>query len=388
MAKFNADELNAPKWMDEKFFEDVLKKYEKTDNISVTEIKLSPASAQGDHYASIMFRCAVTYDTNKSKGNTKSLIIKTMPEIDGFKKDFLAESHIFETEIPMYAETIPKFHAELKKIDDDTVLGLEPLYHSLEPRKIIVFEDICPKGYEVLRNRKITMEETKAAYLKLAKWHAVSYKLAAEGDTSITNYEESFLNFKDVEQMPFLSSGLENFIDKLQTVEDLKQYVPKLQGIKKDLIKSCISSGKSYRQKGSEGIFVLCHGDFHRKNMMFKKSSSGKFEDVMLLDFQISYFGPAILDVLYGMYVLADRDVRLNHYDELIHFYSSNFIETLKKLKFQGNIPKISDFFIEILHHRHWGKLYLTFLYFIVKINGFFRNAFIYLILTNLVCNG
>ncbi|XP_055857103.1 uncharacterized protein LOC129919981 [Episyrphus balteatus] len=354
MSKFNEDELHPPSWMDEKFFTEVLKKCEKSDKISVKEVKISPASAQGDHYASVMFRGAVTYDTPKSKGISKSLIIKTMPELEGTKKDMLGESYIFETEIAMYSETIPKLEAELRKIGDQTVLQAGVLYHSLEPRKVIIFEDICPKGYQVLRDRHCNMDEVKLAFLKLAKWHAVSYKLAAEGDTSVTGYKESFLAFKDIEEMPFMTQGIENFINKINTIDDLKQYVPKLRAIQKDVLKRSINSTKIAQQKGSEGVFVLCHGDFHRKNMMFKHFSDGKIEDVMLIDFQVSYYGPAVLDVLYGMYMLVDENMRLNCYDEIIHYYSSNFIDTLKKLKFQGEIPKISDFFIDVLRHRHW----------------------------------
>ncbi|XP_055915093.1 uncharacterized protein LOC129948211 [Eupeodes corollae] len=354
MSKFNADELHAPSWMNEEFFTEVLRKCEKTDKISVKEIKISPASAQGDHYASVMFRGVIIYDTPKSKENSKSLIIKTMPESDGHKKDMLGESYIFETEISMYSETIPKFEAELRKIGDKTVLGANLLYYSLEPRKVIIFEDICPKGYTVLRDRQCTMEEVKASLLKLAKWHAVSYKLASEGDTSVTGYKESFLAFKGAEEMPIFTTGMENFINKLETVDDLKHFVPQLRAIKKDVLKRSINSARSGQEKGLEGIFVLCHGDFHRKNLMFKHSSNGELEDVLLIDFQVCNYGPAVLDIIYIMYMLISEDMRTNHYDEIIYFYCSSFIECLKKLKFQGQIPKISDFFIDILRHKHF----------------------------------
>jgi len=43
-----------------------------------------------------------------------------------------------------------------------------------------VFEDLVPEGYAVMRNRSITLEEAKAAYSKLAKMQAVSYKILKE----------------------------------------------------------------------------------------------------------------------------------------------------------------------------------------------------------------
>ena len=70
-----------------------------------------------------MFRATVDYDTNKSKNQSKSMIVKIAPETDGHKKDLLSETFVFETEIGMYSETIPKFEEELRKVGDETALG-------------------------------------------------------------------------------------------------------------------------------------------------------------------------------------------------------------------------------------------------------------------------
>ncbi|XP_055902483.1 uncharacterized protein LOC129938769 [Eupeodes corollae] len=351
---YNKDELEAPGWLNKPFFEGVLKKCENTDVIVVNDIKMSPATAKGDHYASVMFRATLNYDSKTAKGLTKSLIIKTMPQVEGHKMDFLKESYIFETEIAMYSKTIPMFEAELRKIGDNTILGAKALYHSLTPQKCIIFEDIVPLGYQTLSTRTADMEQSKSALLKLAKWHAVSYKLAAEGDTSLTDYKHGIFSLKEFETSTFVQNGMKQFIAKCETIEELKQYVPKLQALEKDLLKRCHQSFESYFQPNAKGIFVLCHGDFHSKNMMFKKNSKGENEDVMLVDFQLCYFGPAILDIIYGLYTILTGDVRKNHLEEIIHYYSSNFIETLHKLNFKGSFPKISEFFIELLRHSHF----------------------------------
>ena len=61
------------------------------------------------------------------------------------------------------------------------------------------------------------------------------------------------------------------------------------------------------------------------------------------------------MDLLYGMYLMVDNDFRANNFDEIIYHYSTIFIDTLKKLKFQGKIPQVFEFFIDILRHRHMG---------------------------------
>lgn len=351
---FNQDELEAPEWMNKQFFEKVLKNCENTDTIMVKDVTISPATAKGDHYASVMFRCKITYDSKEGKGLKKSCIIKAMPQVEGQKMDMLKESYIFETEINMYAKMIPKMEAELRKIGDQTILGAKVLFHSLTPQKCIIFEDIVPLGYEVLKERAANLTDSKVAFLKLAKWHAVSYKLAAEGDKSVKEYEHDLFSIKDFDKSPFVANGITDFTNKCETDDELKQYVPKLRAIESDLLDRCRESFSTYRRGNSDGVFVLCHGDFHSRNMMFKKNKEGKTEDVILVDFQICYYGPAILDVLYGFYMLVNKDVRTNHHDELIYYYCSNFIDTLKKCNFQGKIPKISDFYIDILRHTRW----------------------------------
>lgn len=176
---FNKDELVAPTWMNAEFFRKVLSDYEQAPELNVLNVEMSPASGKGDHFASIMFRGKVSYSTNKGKFS-KSLIIKTMPEVDGFKKDFLKDSYIFQTEIGMYTKVLPHFESILREAGDDTKLCVQCIYHSLEPRQVMIFDDLVPQGYEVVRNRYGTNEELKAGFLKLAKMQAVSYKILKE----------------------------------------------------------------------------------------------------------------------------------------------------------------------------------------------------------------
>lgn len=85
---------------------------------------LSPASIKGDHYASIMFRCKVCYSVG-SRNLDRCFIIKTLPEAEGMKREFLMESQLFETEINMYTKTLPKIEQILKEHGEPTKLSAE-----------------------------------------------------------------------------------------------------------------------------------------------------------------------------------------------------------------------------------------------------------------------
>ncbi|XP_055844012.1 uncharacterized protein LOC129910600 [Episyrphus balteatus] len=181
------------------------------------------------------------------------------------------------------------------------------------------------------------------------------YFFLFQGDKDLTSYCEDIFSKKDAESTPFMTTGIEFLIEKLEKLDEFKKFVPHLKNVEKDNLKKCIASAKSYRSESPKGIFVLNHGDFHVKNIMTKRNKNEELEDVMLFDFQMCSFGPAILDVMYGIYMLCDPSICINNFDEIMYFYSSNFIDTLKELKFEGEIPNISDFYIELYRHRHFA---------------------------------
>lgn len=146
MSLYNGDELVAPSWIDRGFLEKVLTTYGKGGQVEVTQRKnfvnclicinifltnfkiikydMSPACMKGDHYGSIMFRCKVEYSfAGNDTIATKSLIIKTLPVEHNKKRELLQEAGLFETEIRMYAETLPKIEQILAKCGEPTKLA-------------------------------------------------------------------------------------------------------------------------------------------------------------------------------------------------------------------------------------------------------------------------
>ncbi|KAL9698137.1 hypothetical protein quinque_001578 [Culex quinquefasciatus] len=129
---YNKDEMNAPKWMNEAFFEKVLQQSENDDSVKVTEFTTAPGSKPGDHFASIIFRAVVKFE-GKGKSKDISLIVKTMPELEGIKKDLLQDGRLFATEATMYKTVLPEVHKTLRAVGDDTVLGPRLHYSSKDP---------------------------------------------------------------------------------------------------------------------------------------------------------------------------------------------------------------------------------------------------------------
>ncbi|EDW66727.1 uncharacterized protein [Drosophila virilis] len=350
---YNSDELNAPQWLNTEFIREILVKHLKAPELKVVDVKFSPASSKGDHYASLMFRAYVEYETQKGH-STISLVIKTMPEQDGHKKELLGESHIFETEIAMYTKVLPKFEKVLREVGDMTRLCATCIYHSLKPRQVMVFEDLLTQGYAVIR-RSANIEELRAALETLAKWHAVSHKLLKEQPELFDQLQYDITTLPKFLEQDFLTKSLGSFTDMLGNVESLKTYRKYFEPMQDKLIQAWVDVIREYRDNRQEnGYYVLCHGDFHLRNMMFRGP------DCMLLDFQMSYVGSMANDIIYAIYMLFDGKLREEKSNELIYNYFQTFVNTLKKIGYQGKVPSLVEFRRQMFEKRYNDFLLLT----------------------------
>ena len=69
--------------------------------------EIRPGSKAGDQYASLMFKIVVSYETRGRSVVDRRFVLKTMPEVDGQKKELLGQTPMFDNEIRMYGETLP-----------------------------------------------------------------------------------------------------------------------------------------------------------------------------------------------------------------------------------------------------------------------------------------
>ncbi|XP_037822893.1 uncharacterized protein LOC119611401 [Lucilia sericata] len=363
MSIYNEDELVPPTWINQDFFEKVLRQYEKNDTIKLTDLQISPASVKGDHYASIMFRCKVSYGCNNNSGDIKqkSLILKTLPMEDGPKRDMLKESSLFETEIGMYTKALPKIEKILADGGEATKLAADIIYHSLEPNKVLIFEDLCEAGYTTIRGRYLTEDEIKLVFSKIARLHAASFILSQTEDKEcVTKFEDGMLCSSNIMAMDFMTSGIVNFIAMLKKHEEFKVYLEKIEAMKSVMLTKSQELYKAYKlNRGQGDIFVLNHGDFHLRNMMFKFNSDNQMEDLIMVDYQISCYGPSTIDLAYSQYLLMSPEMRARR-NIFMLYYFEEFLRVLKRLNFKGQMPLYSDFQIAFLKYRHFTLFLLS----------------------------
>ncbi|XP_055377163.1 uncharacterized protein LOC129609255 [Condylostylus longicornis] len=355
---YNADELIPPPWIDEEFFKTVLKTCKNDDFKNIIKYNISPATVKGDHYASIMFRGVVQYMDKENIQQEISMIIKTMPETDGTKKDFLNGSTIFEVEIEMFRDVIPKFEKMLNSIGYSKKLAANMLYYTLSPRKVIVLQDITKLGFSAMGKRLCTVEESKMALDKLAQWHACSYVLNKQLQGGLEKFVNGIYNMNGLIMNPWFMKGGERLAKLAHETPKLQKYAKKLDQIKDILLPKCSQVYDLCKKKGR--LNVLTHGDFHLKNLMFKTNPKTQLsEELMLVDFQLCVWTSMCADLFYAIYLLVDLKRREECFDELIYDFFCKFRETLKLLNYNGKIPKFSDLQMDMLLLRRL-EIYLT----------------------------
>ncbi|XP_062546559.1 uncharacterized protein LOC134212583 [Armigeres subalbatus] len=339
---FNKDEMHAPQWMDDAFFEKVLKQSENDSDLSVSESKLIPGTKPGDHFASVIFRAKVTYN---SRGESReiSLIIKTIPAQEGIKKDLLKGGEIFGTETIMYQTVIPEMVRLLRSVGDNTEFGPRLMYSSNDPSWVMVFEDITKRDYQ-MKDHQLNLDDAKIVYTKLARWHAASLVLSdsvpiiPKLDNSIASAMQADISEMWIANIAMLATlcrgwpGYETYGDRLDSLKDT--IITKIKDI--------------FQLKDSNLYNVLNHGDLHYKNMMFKIEDSDT-KDILLLDYQLSFWGTPACDIIYSLYNTCSIETRANHRDELIKFYHDEFTATLNKLGYMKKIPTLVDLQVEVL---------------------------------------
>lgn len=222
---------------------------------------------------------------------------------------------------------------------------------------MIIFEDLCLSGYDTLRSRPLTEKELHMVYQKLAKLHAVSFVLGqSEDHECVTKYDAGIFSTWKALTFDFISSGIKNFIDLLARHDEFEIYLEKVKVMEKEMFKMCHALYKAYKlPANSKDIFVLNHGDFHMKNLMFKFDDKDQAEDLIMVDYQISCYAPMNIDLIYSQFMMMQPEFRLRR-NEFMHYYFREFLRIVKKLDYSAELPLYSDFQIANLKYRHFCK--------------------------------
>ncbi|XP_052863303.1 uncharacterized protein LOC128269939 [Anopheles cruzii] len=339
-------------WLDDGFLSGVLAPTEAGFSRLVS-YEVALATKKGDNYASEMYRVAVGYETGTGETVRRNLILKVMPSGE-LQQQVMEENSIYPRETVIYREILPKVYALLRSIGDTTIIS--PICLSPEtggaPKQMLVFEDAREQGFQMVDRRfGLDLEQARQVIVKLAKLHACSrmlyesdpqlFELTLEGCISDNPKKQSFLPYYRlcVQQVIRL-------VREWNAPEDWNVILEKLEQLEHKII----PYGCEVYRRDESSFNVLNHNDIWVNNMMFRYArKEGNLEDVLLLDYQLSFFGSPGVDLNFFLFGSLKPEVRSAHTPELVQVYHTTLRTTLERLHYPGPIPSLPDVHVEII---------------------------------------
>ncbi|XP_052889239.1 uncharacterized protein LOC128297603 [Anopheles moucheti] len=346
---YNQDELEAPAWLNDEFFRDVMRESNNDPSIELTSAcVLRPGTNKGDHYASVMFRTTVKYRSARSiEEKSINIIMKTKPEAEGMKKELLDDDGLFAIEIDMYSKTLPEMARMLKEIGEEYKFP-RYIYGSLRPRVILILEDISDQGW-VMGDFISTLDEMKPIVRDIAMFHAASVMIESSDSTFADRYSYSIAE-KLMAFEGMVKNGFGNLMQLTVLYPEFAHFAKPLEKFQENIREYFVSDGNRSNQPTTYQK-VLIHGDFHTKNMLHQVDTAGRHTDTILIDYQVCNWNSPAVDLYHLLDMIPTQEVKDNHRSELIYLYYQHYSDLLTRLGFLGKIPTLLDLQIELLRY-------------------------------------
>uniref|UniRef100_A0A1Y9IV82 CHK domain-containing protein n=1 Tax=Anopheles minimus TaxID=112268 RepID=A0A1Y9IV82_9DIPT len=307
------------------------------------------ATKKGDNYASEMYRVSLHYDIGVSV--RQNIILKVMPSGE-LQQQVMQENNIYQREIMIYGRIINKIYQHLRSIGDVSIISPLCLATATTPKQMLVFEDACEQGFKMVDRRYgLDLDHARLVMVKLAKLHACSrivyeedaalFELTMEGCISDDPKKQTFLPYyrRCVQQVMRLvaewnmkDGRWDLILRKLEKLQD-----------------KIIPYGCDVYRRRDDCFNVLNHNDLWINNMLFSFGEGIGVKDVLLLDYQLAFFGSPGVDLNFFLYGSLRTEVRTVHLPDLVQLYHTTLRSTLEQLHYAGTIPSLPDIHVEII---------------------------------------
>jgi hypothetical protein len=118
---------STPDYLDEKYFDKVIRHIEKDPNAKVSSFEVTAGSEPGQNFGSALFRGKIAFKSKYSKDEKKiSVIIKTKPILGPEMAqwaELMEKSPLFRTEMEVYGKILPEMQSILLSAGDKDILS-------------------------------------------------------------------------------------------------------------------------------------------------------------------------------------------------------------------------------------------------------------------------
>ncbi|KAH8359983.1 hypothetical protein KR093_009932, partial [Drosophila rubida] len=334
----------APEWLTHDYIERALSSYYKDSNLCVLKLEVNPALGPGENYGGVLTRARVQFKLSQKPEETlkQNLIVKTAIEDDELTKELMEPYDIFNREMTLYEEVLPKLTELLKETD-----AFEPLFPTAvfvdRERSAIIFEDLSVANYVMAdRVKRLDKEHVHLILRKLAKMHATSAVFNEHNSGQLESYDRGFFNRYTNAYSGYFVGGLLAAARWMSQEPECAPYAQKLF----ELAPHYMDIGRECFAPVSDSVNVLAHGDVWTNNVMVKyDAATGRPEDILLIDFQYSFWGSPTIDLHHFFNTSLREPLRREEQGDLFNFYHSIFTNTLRQLQYKAHpIPSLHEF--------------------------------------------
>ncbi|XP_034486153.1 uncharacterized protein LOC117790721 [Drosophila innubila] len=336
--------LDAPVWLTENYIQDALRNFYDDQKLTITALDGRPALGRGENYGGVLTRLKAEFTRGDGRSQNGYYIIKTSFESDEFSRKTMEPYDIFNREMSIYEQILPKLNSLLLEIDDEEQIFAETMAVDYD-RSALIFEDLNVRGFIMPdRLKGLDLKLARLVLRKLAKMHATSAVLNERECGTLETYDRGMFNRHTDNYAPCFLGMIEAASKRVSQWPGYEQYAEKL----KALIPVYMELGKRVFDV-SPGVNVLAHGDLWTNNVLVKYDKvTGEAEDAIIIDFQYAAWGSPAIDLFYFLNSSLQLDFHLHHQEELIQHYFEIFSDTLRKLRYKARIPSLHNFHLEL----------------------------------------
>lgn len=218
------------------------------------------------------------------------------------------------------------------------------LYYALEkPRydSIIVTENINYQGYYLNSEKaNLDIKYILSSMREIAKFHANAYIMK---EKKPEEFFEIVKNIKKCRNPP--SENIASIRKSRASVPRIINYLRKHNHDETfcKRLEKFLHNGFEYSitelTKPIEPLATLCHGDFLRNNIFFKKIDNSI--QAKLIDFGMLNYGSPCQDIAHFLYISGNRSHRIDKFHEIFDEYYKTLLEYLKEAKLE-NLERFS----------------------------------------------
>lgn len=329
-------------------------------------LRQTAGANHGDGFQGVMVR--VTIEGRRTETGTDQLtVVCKMPPASEVRRRQSNTAVVFRKEIYVYERLLPALinFQESKGIQaPDGFFEFPKCYGTYANEEtgdyVIVMEDLRTTGYEMWNKyESLDFEHARMAVSELGRFHAMSFVLRDQKPEIFAEFKRmqahTVLDMLDNDiSQSFLKNNYYTAIGTLET--DETELIGKMKHLKETYLQKmtvCTADG------AAEPFSVINHGDFWNNNIMYqyttlngKKIPSG----IRFIDWQITQCCSPAMDLMYFLFSSTERELRRQHYDQLIDAYYESCSATMQRLGSDADhLFRFEDFNAQMKRFAQYG---------------------------------